>query len=246
MFSIFQRKRSTRVNFSQLATDMHSHLLPGIDDGASDVMMSDELIKGMLDLGYKKLITTPHVMADIYPNTPSTIAAAYEKLKKKSQVSQVNFPLQTAAEYLLDERLDKMLQQSEPLLCISDKMVLIEFSFVAPPADYKEKIFQLQMHGYLPVLAHPERYLYWGGNRLVIDELKTSGCLFAVNMLSLIGHYGKPPLDISNYLLKKNYIDFLGTDVHHPRHLEALRSAHQLMPVINQLLDGGGLLNPRL
>jgi tyrosine-protein phosphatase YwqE len=246
MFSIFKIKRSTEVNFSQLVTDMHSHLLPGVDDGAPDVMMSAELIKGLLDLGYKKLITTPHVMADIYPNTPFTIEAAYESIKKESQVSQINFPLQTAAEYLLDEQLDKMLKQGDPLLCISGKMVLIEFSFVAPPADYKEKIFQLQMHGYLPVLAHPERYLYWGGRRLVFDDLKTAGCLFAVNLLSFTGYYGKPCVDISNYFLKKNYIDFLGTDLHHPRHLDALRSAHQLMPVINQLLDKGSLMNPRL
>src|ERR1700730_7546180 len=133
MFSIFKIKRSPEVNFSQLATDMHSHLLPGLDDGAPDVMMSAELINGLLDLGYKKLITTPHVMADIYPNTPFTIKAAYESIKKESQVSQINFPLQIAAEYLLDEQLDKMLRQNDPLLCISGKMALIEFSFVAPP-----------------------------------------------------------------------------------------------------------------
>jgi tyrosine-protein phosphatase YwqE len=225
---------------------MHSHLLPGIDDGAPDVQMSDLLIKGLLDLGYKKLITTPHIMADIYPNNGSTIKAAYDELKNGSQVSAVNFPVKPAAEYLLDDGFDDILNLDEPLLCIYGNLVLIEFSFAAPPVDYKEKIFQIQLRGYQPVLAHPERYFYWIANKQVFDELKTTGCFFAVNLLSFTGYYGKPCLDVANYLLKKDYINFLGTDLHHLRHLEMLQQAYQLMPVINQLLDKGSLQNPHL
>src|SRR4029453_17249681 len=103
MLSIFKKTRTKSVDFSQLGTDMHSHLLPGIDDGSPDVQMSDLLIKGLLDLGYKKLITTPHVMADLYPNTPSTIQAAFDRLKVETQLSSVNFPVKPAAEFMLDD-----------------------------------------------------------------------------------------------------------------------------------------------
>jgi len=246
MFSIFKKNKSQEVQFSQLGADMHSHLLPGIDDGSPDVQMSDLLIKGLLDLGYKKLVTTPHVMSDLYPNTPLTIQSAFERLKAETQLSTVNFPVKPAAEFMLDDGFDRMFTKSGSLLTIGENFVLVEFSFAAPPPDYKEKIFDLQLRGYVPVLAHPERYLYWIGNKEVYADLKTSGCLFAVNMLSFTGYYGKPCLDLAHNFLKNNYISFLGTDLHHLRHLEMLQQAHQLMPVINQLLDKGTLHNPRL
>ena len=161
-------------------------------------------------------------------------------------MSSVNFPVTPAAEYLLDDGFDHLLEQPEPLLSIKDHMVLVEFSFAAPPVDYKEKLFQMQLHGYHPIIAHPERYLYWYGNKKIMDEFKTIGCLLAVNILSFTGYYGKPSLDVANLLLKKNYIDFLGTDLHHIRHLEALQQSYQLMPIIAQLLDKGNLQNPKL
>jgi len=246
MLSIFRKKGARSIDFSPLVADMHSHLLPGIDDGAADVQTSDLLIKGLTDLGFSKLITTPHVMADIYPNNNSIIGNTYQVLRRNSQVSSVNFPVTPAAEYLLDDGFDHLLEQPEPLLSIKDHMVLVEFSFAAPPVDYKEKLFQMQLHGYHPIIAHPERYLYWYGNKKIMDEFKTIGCLLAVNILSFTGYYGKPSLDVANLLLKKNYIDFLGTDLHHIRHLEALQQSYQLMPIIAQLLDKGNLQNPKL
>ncbi len=246
MFSIFKKSKSVATDLSGLVTDMHSHLLPGIDDGSPDVETSDILIKGLLDLGYKKLITTPHVMSDLYPNTESTIDSSFKNLKQHSSVSRVSFPLQYAAEYFLDEHFDKLLKDGKELLCITNKVVLVEFSFVAPPGDYKSKIFELQIQGYQPVLAHPERYLYFAGNKLIFDELKTIGCRFAVNLLSFTGYYGKPAADLANYFIKKNYIDLVGTDLHHPRHLDSLRNAPQLESVVKGLLDKGNLMNPKL
>src|SRR5215471_10438948 len=119
MFSIFNKGKSKEVNFSQLSTDMHSHLLPGIDDGSPDVNMSDLLIKGLQDLGYKKMITTPHIMADVFPNTPATIDAAFDTLKKETAIPSVSFGISPAAEYLLDDGFDEIVKSPEPLLCIS-------------------------------------------------------------------------------------------------------------------------------
>jgi protein-tyrosine phosphatase len=243
MISIFKKKSSAVVDFSALGTDMHSHLLPGIDDGAQDAAQSLELIRGLQELGFRKFITTPHIMMDLYPNSPRTIRSAYEQLK---EYAGHDIPVQPAAEYMLDETFDELLKDSDQLLCIRDKTVLVELSFVNTPINYKERIFELQLRGFQPVLAHPERYLYFGNNRSVYDELRDAGCQFACNILSFTGYYGKVPVELINHLLKKDYIDYLGTDLHHIRHIEALRKAHVVMPIVQRLTEEGRLLNSRL
>lgn len=239
MFSIFKKRSSAAVDFSALGTDMHSHLLPGIDDGAKTTNDSLSYIRSLQELGFRKFVTTPHIMSDLYPNSHDTIQAAFKEVKQANQ----GVPLQAAAEYFLDESFDLLLDQEQPLLCIYDKTVLVEFSFVTTPLNFKDRIFNLQMSGYQPLLAHPERYLYFGNNKAVYDELKSAGCQFACNLLSFTGYYGKGPAELANYLLKKDLIDYLGTDLHHERHIEALQKAHELMPVISRLADAGRLLN---
>ncbi len=243
MISIFKKRSSSAVDFSAVGTDMHSHLLPGIDDGATDTGQSLELIQGLQDLGFKKFITTPHVMTGLYPNSTATIQAAYGKLKG---AGGDDLPVKAAAEYFLDEHFDELVKNNEPLLCINDKTVLVEFSFVTTPMNYKERLFELQLRGYQPLLAHPERYLYFANNRKVYDEFKDAGCQFACNILSFTGYYGKQPVELANFLLRKDYIDFLGTDLHHHRHLDALRKAQAVMPVVQKLRDAGRLMNSHL
>jgi protein-tyrosine phosphatase len=242
MLSIFKRRSSAKIDYSTVGTDMHSHLLPGIDDGAREAHDSLAYMKGLQELGFKKFVTTPHVMAELYPNTPATIQAAYEKVKQAGG----NVPLRPAAEYMLDESFDVLLNKGEQLQCIHENTVLVEFSFVTAPLDFKEKIFNLQMSGYQPLLAHPERYIYFTGSRNIYDELKATGCQFAVNLLSFTGYYGKGVTELAQYLLKKDYVNYLGTDLHHERHLDALRQASAVMPVIQKLADSGKLMNVRL
>ena len=244
MFSIFKKKYSGPVDLSGLRCDMHSHLLPGIDDGSTSPQHSITLINGLKDLGYEKLVTTPHIISDLYRNDAQTIGAAWNVLKPVIEEEQVGVPLRYAAEYYLDDYFDRLLLSKTPLLCIDQNKVLVEFSFVTAPFDFKNKIFQIQIEGYQPVLAHPERYLYF--NNKVYDDLKEAGCLFQVNLLSLAGYYGKGPLDVAHYLIKKDYVDLLGTDLHHERHLDSLRNGHRMMDSVNHLLDSGRLLNPTL
>jgi len=241
MISLFRKKPHAAVDFSAIGTDMHSHLLPGIDDGAQDAKQSLELIAGLQQLGFSRFITTPHIMAELYPNNAATIGNAFEKLKQAGDV-----PVQPAAEYMLDENFDKLLRENQPLFCIRDKTVLVEFSFVTTPLNYKDRLFELELRGYQPVLAHPERYLYFAGTRNVYEDLRAVGCQFACNILSFIGYYGKGPQELANCLLKNNWVDYLGTDLHHRRHLEALQNAHAAMPVVHKLADAGRLLNRQL
>jgi len=243
MFSIFKRKfPAIPINFSGLVTDMHSHLLPGIDDGSPDAEMSAELKKGLEDLGYRQFITSPHIMWDIYKNTPATIDSALKTL----QAQGMHTNIRSAAEYFMDDHFDTLVAANEPLIAIQDKMILVEFSFIAAPLDLKEKLFAMQIKDYKPVLAHPERYEYLMAKKSIFDELKNMGCLFQLNLLSLAGYYGRIARELADYLISKDYIDFAGTDLHHLRHLHALRQGKRIMPALHRLLDSGKLRNPSL
>jgi protein-tyrosine phosphatase len=247
MFSIFKKKYpSTPVDFSGVKTDMHSHLIPGIDDGSPDLTTSLVLIKGLEDLGYKNLITTPHIMGDIYKNTPDIIHSGLADLVKELKTANSSVGIKAAAEYYLDDYFTDLLHGPAPLLTVNNKSVLVEFSFLFAPMNLKEELFNLQIKGYQVILAHPERYQYFAMNKKIYEEFKQMGCQFQLNILSLTGYYGKLPMELAHFLIAKNFIDFVGTDLHHFRHLEALRNSHTIMPHINDLLNRGHLLNPSL
>ncbi|HTL10074.1 MAG TPA: CpsB/CapC family capsule biosynthesis tyrosine phosphatase [Chitinophagaceae bacterium] len=242
MFSIFKKKSSPGVDLSGLVTDMHSHLLPGIDDGSPDTVTSVTLKKGLEELGYSKFIATPHIMWDMYKNTASSIDAALQNLLAADAKNNIR----AAAEYYMDDYFNEQVKNDQPLLTLSGKKVLVEFSFVAPPLDLKDQLFQLQIKGYEPVLAHPERYAYFASNKTIYQDFKSMGCLLQLNLLSLTGYYGKTPQELANWLISKNFIDLVGTDLHHHRHLDALRQGKHIMPAVQQLLQQGRLLNPML
>jgi protein-tyrosine phosphatase len=233
MFSFFKRKPSPGAfPFHLLKTDMHSHLIPAVDDGSPGVDESLKLIKGMLELGYEKLITSPHVMQDMYPNSPQTIGMGYEEIKR----SWEDVPLHFAAEYLLDDHVSDLLNKEEKLLTIKDNLVLVEFSFISAPMGVKEMIFELQMKGYQPILAHPERYTYFHRQPRQYEELKATGCLFQSNILSFSGYYGGYIREAAEYLVTHNLTDLLGSDLHHDRHLASLREL-PFTPSLQKLMD---------
>lgn len=244
-FLFKSKQESGHFNFGELGTDMHSHLLPGIDDGAPDLETSLELIKGMAALGYKKLITTPHIMWDMYQNTREGILEKLELLRKAVQENNINVEIHAAAEYFLDDYVEQLVKKNEPLLTIGGNMVLVEFSMAYPSHGLKDILFEMQMQGYQPVIAHPERYVYLENNRSFYDELKDIGCLFQLNILSLGMTYGKSVQELSQYLIKKQYYDLVGTDLHHFRHLDGLHNAALTAPV-KKLLDSGRIRNHEL
>jgi tyrosine-protein phosphatase YwqE len=151
-----------------------------------------------------------------------------------------------AAEYLMDDHFTRALEADEPFLTLSDKMILVELSFAVPSINLKEILFDLQLKGYQPVLAHPERYLYFGANKAWYDQLRDAGCLFQLNLLSLRGYYGKESRQLAEYLIKKKYVDLLGTDMHNERHLEMLGSSPRLFDTVHRLVDAGLIRNAGL
>src|SRR5687768_13606415 len=247
LFNFFKNTRRNRtVDLSALKADMHSHLITGIDDGAKTADDSIALVQGLHELGYRKLVTTPHIMSEIYPNTHEIITTGLERLKNDTAARTPDMQLSAAAEYFLDETFDSWLQDDKPLLTIAGNLVLVEFSFVSTPLNINDKFFQMQVKGYQPVLAHPERYLYFAKSRAQFDEFKSIGCLFQVNLLSLAGYYGKLAHDLAQHLVTKGYVDFLGTDMHHLRHLDTLRNSGSMMDTVDKLLDSGKIRNGEL
>jgi len=242
---LFFGKRSADLDLSWLHADMHSHLIPGIDDGALDMAASLELIKGLQKLGYKKIITTPHILWEVYPNTADIIAKGLEGVKGAMAEEGISMELQAAAEYFIDEYFEENLKAKVPLLPISGNKVLVEFSMITAPMDLQQVLFQIQIQGYAPVIAHPERYIYLAQRKQTFDELKEAGCLFQLNLLSLTGYYGKSVQELAEYLCKKNYYSLAGTDLHNPRHLAALQKLSS-STTFSRLKESGLLLNSTL
>jgi protein-tyrosine phosphatase len=247
MFGLFSKSkaRGDRFDFSSVKVDMHSHLLPGIDDGSRDMENSLDLIRGMKELGYTKLVTTPHIMWDMYKNTPQIINAKLQLVRQALKENKIDIEIHAAAEYFLDEHVEELLENKEPLLTVSENKVLTEFSMAFPSFNIKGILFNMQMQGYQPIIAHPERYVYLQKNKEFYTELKDTGCLFQLNLLSLSGGYGKSVMELANYLLKNDFYDLVGTDLHHSGHLEGLQR-YSGGPALRQLIESGRILNAGL
>jgi protein-tyrosine phosphatase len=200
--------------------DIHSHLLPGIDDGAPTIEDTTMLINGLEEIGFKQFITTPHVMGDVWKNTRDGISEKLSSTVSELKVPNIANRMKAAAEYMIDAEFWELLKK-EPLLCLKDNYVLVEISYLHPPIQLYDILFELQVAGYQPVLAHPERYNFYHEPTLGhYKKLKKAGCLFQMNMLSSTGYYGERVAKTADLLLKNSLIDFVGSDVHHGRHLE--------------------------
>ncbi|HUB62083.1 MAG TPA: CpsB/CapC family capsule biosynthesis tyrosine phosphatase [Puia sp.] len=246
MLSFFKKKAVASSDLAGLRCDLHSHLIPGIDDGSPDLETSIRLIRGLIGLGYQKIITTPHVNADIFPNTPDMIRAGQHVVTEELRRLEIGIGFHAAAEYLMDEQFTRLLAAGEPMLTLKDNLVLVELSFAVPSINLREVLFNMQLKGYQPVLAHPERYLYFGGNLKWYDQLRVAGCFFQLNLLSIAGHYGAGSRHLAEYLIKKQYVDFLGTDLHNFNQLEVLRSSTKIHRIVGELLQSGLIRNPEL
>ena len=241
MFFFNRSRKTAHIDFSALAVDMHSHLIPGVDDGAKDVENSVHLISGLKELGFSELITTPHTLQDIHPNTRETLTASFNLLTGKVPSG---IKLALSSEYYLDEQFSNQLQENA-LMPLPGNRLLIEFSQISRPHDLEQQIFEIGLQGYQIILAHPERYLFFHKHFDYFTRLKEMGVELQVNALSLTEHYGKHIKVIAEKLIEKEMIDFMGTDLHHTKHLEALKQV-PLSKHFTRLVDSGLLKNQSL
>ncbi len=219
--------------------DIHSHLLPGIDDGAASIEDTTTLIEGLQKIGITKFITTPHVMGEVWNNKRTKIEEKLHTTTEELQIPNIEINFKAAAEYMIDAEFRELFIK-EKLLTLKENHVLVEISYLNPPIQLYDILFELQIAGYQPVLAHPERYNFYHHASLSdYKKLKKAGCLFQLNMLSTVGYYGERVAKISDALLKEGLIDFIGSDVHHARHLEFMQKKivlknHGSLPVVFQ------------
>ena len=223
MISIFKSKPKLSALIPSGFIDIHSHLLPGIDDGSKSLEETETLLQQLKVIGFEKCITTPHTLPEIWENTRDGILQKFDETK--SQLSESHQPMlhHTASEYMLDDSfIDRL--QSEKLLTLKDDLLLIEMSYMNPTLALKEIIFEIKQKGYKPILAHPERYLYYHKNLKAYELLKDLGVLFQMNLLSAVGYYGPSVAKAADDLLKNDFIDFVGSDVHHQKHVSSFEN----------------------
>lgn len=222
MLNFFSKKNKV-TDISWLGVDMHSHILPGIDDGSPDVNNSIGFVKALENLGFQQLIATPHIFKELYPNNPNTIRTAKQLLQNEMDKQNIGLKLGAAAEYMIDQDF----KLNDDMCTLSQKHLLIEMSYLSESPSISQTIFDIEIKGLIPILAHPERYTYYFKERSRLKRFKEKGCLMQLNLLSVLGYYGKEVKQLAEILLKEKLYDFAGTDLHHDKHLNTLTDGVQ-------------------
>ncbi|MBN8820655.1 MULTISPECIES: CpsB/CapC family capsule biosynthesis tyrosine phosphatase [unclassified Spirosoma] len=224
--------------------DLHNHILPGVDDGLPTLEDTLTCLQKYVDWGIKGVICTPHISQDYYPNKIQQLQQV--TLTVQQAIADANLPIRftLAAEYLVDEWYYTLLEQNEVLCFGKDRYVLFETGWANSPRQLEQYLFLMQLKGYKPVLAHPERYHYYQSAPEQLMALKEKGCLFQLNLMSLAGHYGKRAQQLAHKLLQTKDIDFIGSDLHRLTHLTTLEQVFD--PATLDLLRQQPLLNNQL
>lgn len=247
--NLFSGSSEKQPPFEGLGLDIHSHLIPGIDDGATDLEDSINLVRQLMSLGFDRFITTPHIMSDAFRNTPETIGNGLKRLRKGLDEAGIEVEIEAAAEYYLDEVFLEMVD-SQPLMTFGGekRYLLFETSYVSKPMSLQETIFKLKSSGYTPILAHPERYQYFWELEDVepIRQLRERGALMQVNITSFAGTRGRRAARIAKEMAQQGLIDLVGTDLHRSAQIEALERACSISKELKQLIASGQLLNQKL
>jgi protein-tyrosine phosphatase len=247
LLNLFKKKKTrleTPVDLSVLGCDIHSHFIPGIDDGAKTIEDSVEMIREMYHLGYKKVITTPHIMGDFYRNTPEIILSGLETVREALKKAEIPVTIEAAAEYYLDYDLERKMDEGK-LLTFGNNNVLFEVSYLNAPENLYHIIFRMQTLGYQPVLAHPERYNFWHTDFSKYENLLEKGVQLQLNVNSLSGYYSLSTQKIAEQLIEKEMISYLGTDCHHMGHINLLKNVIYEKH-LEKLINSQKLLNKSL
>jgi protein-tyrosine phosphatase len=223
VFNWFSNKEKNQ-EFYPLRVDVHSHLLPGIDDGAKSLEDSEKIIRKLMELGFTKLITSPHVH-ELYRNSTQTILNKLGELRTHLKEKEIDIKIETIAEYTVDEWLMNHLRDQKPLLTFYGKHLLFETNFFAEPLVLNDFIFKISTEGYIPVLAHPERYMYLVNNVSRMEDLLARGVLFQLNTTSLAGLYGPVVEKVAKFMVDQKFVHLLGSDCHTLFQAETLQQA---------------------
>lgn len=245
LFGQKKEEFSSLTDYSLMAVDIHSHLIPGIDDGAKSMDDSLFMLRQYEALGFKKVITSPHVITDSYNNSTETILKGRDNVRAAIVENGINIEFDAAAEYYIDETLYEKIEKHE-LLTIGDNYVLAELSYMNKSNNSADIIYKMQVAGYKVLLAHPERYPYFYQNDFdEYHKLKDRNVYFQVNIMSLLGKYGKEAKVIAERLIDEKLVNFVGTDLHNARQMESIKACLDLK-YLEKILHYEKLLNKTL
>jgi len=247
MFSFFKKKDNSKkeitFNYESIAVDMHSHVLPGIDDGAQNVEESVFLVKRIMELGIKKIIATPHIMIDFYRNTPETINNALNLLREELAKQEIDIQVEAGAEHYFDETFEPRIDEGK-LVSFGNNYVLYEYPFISQPPNWFEAMQKILQAGYKPILAHPERYPYLSTDTM--EMMRSWGCSMQMNTISLTGYYGGDTKKRAEQMIDLKLVDFISSDMHHPRHADAFKDALKTSYIEKVLFNDYPLKNKQL
>ena len=207
-------------------TDVHCHILPGVDHGSQSMEQSLEMLRAEAEMGINRVILTSHVTAITFENTRETLTDAFMKLKDAVTDEGMDMELFLSAEYRMDEYFDKE-YAADHLIPMPGNHILLENSFQQELMNLDDLLFDMQVKGYRTILAHPERYTYYSRRRKRYEQLHNAGARFQVNILSFTGYFGEEARDSALWFAHNGMIDYLGSDMHNVKH------AHIIMDYIN-------------
>ena len=220
-------KNETTIDLGRIGIDIHSHIIPGIDDGVETIEESVAMARKMQEMGYRKMFTTPHIIWDCYKNTPDIILAGLEDVRRAVKLEGLVIQIEAAAEYFIDEHFIELLSTGQKLLTLPGNRLLVELPYSTPLMNTSETLFSIIGKGFQPVLAHPERYTYFHSDPSIYKKLCDQGCELQVNILSLSGYYGENVFKMAEWLLKNELITYLGTDAHRMQHLDLISKSNK-------------------
>lgn len=209
-----------------MSWDMHNHILFGIDDGSKSIDYSLQMAERFVRNGYSRIIATPHIMSDYYPNNRAIIEDRMQQLQMAINTHEIPLQLECAAEYYIDEFFLEKVRTKDDILSFNGNHVLVETSFMNRPVFFKQVLFEIRTLGYIPVLAHPERYIYMQENYEEAEELVQSGVKLQINLLSLAGYYSPNAKKFAQWLIKSGHYSFFGTDAHSNDHLDLIQEVY--------------------
>jgi len=245
VFDFLKNKNSTLAQ-SKYVCDIHSHLIPGIDDGVKTLEEAVDLIRDLHASGIKRIVTTPHIRGEIYENTPEIIMAGLQKVKTVLAEENIPVDMYAAAEYFIDDYFIHSLRDNIPFMTFSkDNHILVEFSHYSPPLNYKTIIYDLQLAGYTVVLAHPERYLYLHKKFDTYKDLYNRGVQYQLNLVSLVGYYDQMSLRTADKLIDAGMYTFVGSDVHNKFYMQACKKALRTKSY-EKLFDKCNIMNDQI
>lgn len=197
--------------------DIHSHIIYGIDDGCKTIEDSIRTIVNLKNSGFDKLILTPHyIKGSNYNKDNKEKKERLSTLKKELESKGIDIELFLGNEIYITDDIDELVLKKEVTTLNKSRYILIELPLYNKINNVEDYIYELKLKGYIPVIAHPERYSYFQENYKEVNKLYESGVLFQSNYGSIIGNYGKEAEKLLEHLLKNNMVTFMATDIHRP------------------------------